>query len=233
MVGHQVLVLSIEVRILVPQQLRYTYIMENYTARHETCPPLRFAPLAPDVWEALQNLKRTGWVDWGVQNPESVQEHTISLRNLAASIDELSIEERDGLLDMLEVHDWPEAIHGDEVILSMDEEELRSLKATKFEKEQIALVSICEKLGERGQEIMSLWLRFETSSDKAAMFARQLDKYQAVEQALIYEKSQGIDGLFMEFFTYERARNIIQHPILLEKMNLLEKDFDQYKTVGK
>ena len=196
-------------------------MMESIPAIKEKIPELRFAHLAPDVWNALHDLKRTGWVNRGVENPESVQGHIIALRNIASNMEGLTEEERDGLLDMLEVHDWPEAIHGDEVILTLNQEELRELKSNKFESEKAALSSICEKLGEDGKIIMNLWLRFETSQDSAASFARQLDKYQAIEKALEYEKVQG-KLLFKEFLDHAKARNSITHPILLKKLELLE-----------
>lgn len=199
--------------------------METIPSTKEQVPDLKFAKLAPDVWKSLGELKRTGWVKRGVANPESVGEHTIALRNIAFLIEGLSEKEKDGLLDMLEVHDWPEAIHGDEVILSSDENELKARKAVKFEKEQMALASICKGLGENGKEIMNLWLRFETSPDEAASFAKQLDKYQAIEKALEYEKDQGIP-LFKEFLDY--SRKIITHPLLLERIEVLEREFENY-----
>lgn len=193
------------------------------TPKQEKSPELKFAHLAPEVWKNLGELPRTGWVNRGVKNPESVQEHTIALRNIAASLEGLTEQEKEGLLDMLEVHDWPEAIHGDEVILSVDKDKLESRKAKKFEKEQMALALICDALGDKGKEIMDLWLRFETSSDVAALFAKQLDKYQAVEKALEYEKEQGIP-LFKEFLEY--SRKDISHPILLERIQKLETEFE-------
>ncbi len=183
---------------------------------------LKFARFSPDVWKKLFELKRSGWIYRGVANPESVQEHTIALIHIAASLVVLSEKEKDGLLDMLEIHDWAEAIHGDEVIISHDENEVRSLEAAKFKNEQTALNSICENLGEKGKEIMNLWLRFETSSDEAASLARQIDKYQAIEKALEYEKNQGIP-LFKEFLDYSRRK--ITHPLLLKKIEKLENDF--------
>lgn len=183
---------------------------------------LRFAHLAPDVWDALGKLERTGWVKRGVKNPESVQEHTIALRDIASSMVGLTDTEKQELLNMLEVHDWPEAINGDEVILSYDEEKLKLLKEAKFEKEKMAMNSICEKLGEKGKEIMDLWLRFETSNDEVASFGHQIDMYQRIEKALEYEKAQDIP-LFTEFLEYDRKR--ITHPILLEKIKELEEEF--------
>lgn len=78
-------------------------------------------------------------------------------------------------------------------------------------------------LVEKNPELrMDLWLRFETSADEMASFARQIDKYQAVEKALEYERTQGIP-LFGEFLNY--TRKYIVHPILLEKIQKLEDSF--------
>jgi 5'-deoxynucleotidase YfbR-like HD superfamily hydrolase len=186
-------------------------------------PELKYAHVAPEVWEALGKLERTGWVNRKVSNPETVKDHTIALRIIASNLEGLTEEEKDGLLGMLEVHDWPEAIHGDEVVISDDEAELKLLRATKFDKEKAALTSICEKIEEKGQEIMNLWLRFETSNDPAAELARQLDKYQAIEKALEYEKAQGIP-LFKEFFGSSKKK--ITHPILIKKLEDLKKEWN-------
>ena len=180
---------------------------------------LKLEKIAPEVYKSLHELKRTGWVEMGVENPESVKEHTESLVALAMELSELlSEEERDGLIEMLEVHDWPEAIHGDEVILELNPDDRKVLKDTKFENEKKALQKICSDLP-NGEEIMSLWLRFETSDDPASVFGRQLDKYQAVEKALEFEEEQGID-LFDEFLTY--SINFIHHPVLLERIEALK-----------
>lgn len=135
-------------------------------------PRLRFAHLAPEVWKALGELPRTDWVRRGVKKPETVQEHTITLRNIACSIEGLRRDEIKKLLDMFEVHDWPEAINGDPVILTFDEEEKKRLKASKFEQEREVMNIICGKLGIAGHEINNLWLCFETSQIDIAVLAR-------------------------------------------------------------
>jgi 5'-deoxynucleotidase YfbR-like HD superfamily hydrolase len=120
---------------------------------------------------------------------------------------------------MIEVHDWPEAIHGDEVILELNPDDRKALKAVKFENERKAMTKICAALPE-GEAIMARWLRFETSDDPAADFGRQLDKYQAVEKALEYEQAQGIP-LFDEFLQF--SINFIEHPILLARIEELQR----------
>lgn len=180
---------------------------------------LKLEKVAPAVYESLQDLKRTGWVNRGVENPESVKEHTEALVKLAVELTPfLTEDEIDGLIDMLEIHDWPEAIHGDEVILELNPDDRKALKEAKFKNERKALAKICDSIP-GGEEIMALWLRFENSNDPAAEFGRQLDKYQAVEKALEYEQTQGI-ALFDEFLTY--SINFIHHPVLLQKIEQLK-----------
>lgn len=180
---------------------------------------LKLEKVAPEIYQSLQDLKRRGWVDRGVENPESVKEHTEALVTLANELTSLlSEDEIDGLIDMLEVHDWPEAIHGDEVILELNPDSRKALKEVKFENERKALEKICKDIP-GGDEIMALWLRFENSNDPAAEFGRQLDKYQAVEKALEYEQTQGI-SLFDEFLRY--SIHFINHPVLLARIEQLK-----------
>ena len=184
---------------------------------------LKLEKSAPRVYEALQQLKRTGWVERGVENPESVKEHTEALIRLAYELQPLlSAEEFDGLTDMLEIHDWPEAIAGDEVILEVRPDERKSLKEIKFEKEKTALEELCRNLP-NGAELIDLWLRHEKSDDPAAVFGRELDKYQAVEKALEYEVSQKIP-LFEEFLMY--SIHFIHHPVLLARIESLKEKWN-------
>ena len=183
---------------------------------------LKYAHLVPHIWEALANLQRTGWVMRKVQNPESVQEHTIALKKLASelasSLTDFTEEEKEDLFDMLEVHDWSEAIIGDEVIYTYDVEEKKKLKEAKFQREKETMAEISGQLGEVGKKIFDLWMRFETSDDQVAQFARELDKYQAIEKAMEYQKAQGIP-LFQEFYDYSSPS--ITHPVIMERMEKL------------
>ena len=118
---------------------------------------LKYAHLSPETWEALAKLQRTGWVMRGIENPESVQEHTLALIELGKKLapEDLSPAEKEDLLAMLEIHDWPEAIKGDPVILNAHEEEGKKLKAEKFIGEKEAMTEICGKMGEVGKEVLN------------------------------------------------------------------------------
>lgn len=188
---------------------------------------LKLEKMAPEVYQALDELKRTGWVMRGVVNPESVKEHTEALIVLANELAPfLSTEEQEGLVDMLEIHDWPEALYGDEVLLELEPTKRKALKEAKFDGEKTALAKICKDLPD-GEKILSLWLRHEHSSDPAANFGRQLDKYQAIEKALYYEQTQDI-SLFDEFLEF--SINFIDHPVLLKRIEELK---EKKTSIGK
>jgi len=185
---------------------------------------LRCAHLAPDIWKKLGEIPRTGWVKRGVKNPETVQEHTIALMTIAKDFPSLSSgfspEQKADLIDMLEIHDWPEAIVGDEVVVTNDKDEKEKLLDDKFKRERRAMSRICWKLCDSGQDIFDLWIRFEKSPDQASFLARQLDKYQAIQKALEFELAQGI-MLFEEFRDY--ARPFITNPLILQKIEELNR----------
>ena len=182
-----------------------------------------FEHVAPNVWKKLSEIQRTDWVRRGIENPETVVEHILALIKLAHEFKGLSDAERKELSEMLEIHDWPESIHGDEILLT-HEDIYESRAKTKFEKELAAMATLCKSLGQDGEIILSLWLRFETSKDEIASIARQLDKYQAVEKALEYEQGQKI-AVFKEFLEY--SRKFITHPVLVERLGKLEDTWRQ------
>lgn len=118
---------------------------------------LRFANLSLEVWEKLNQIPRTGWVNRGVENPETVQEHTVALRILANEISkstDFTEEERSELLDMLEIHDWPESITGDEVIIMDGSKDKLQLKEAKKKREMDAMIEITKENGRGGSRNM-------------------------------------------------------------------------------
>lgn len=190
---------------------------------------LRYAPSAPAVWQQLATIERTGWVMRGVVEPETVQQHTLELLRIAEEIPAFAAYHSTGLREMLEIHDWPEAIVGDEVILEHDEVTKQQLKADKHRREAAALVSITAALGSIGEEIRELWDRYEAGVDETARVAKEIDKYQAVEQALIYELQQHKTGLFKAFRDY--LLPVFTHPAILTQLRTLEQQADEQGVV--
>jgi putative hydrolase of HD superfamily len=193
---------------------------------------LKYASIAPDVIERLQALKRTGWVKRNVRNPESVQEHSVALRDLVISemnsLTEFSAKEKEELLDMLEIHDWAESDPnvGDRVILKNDAYK-EILKKEKSKAELEAMVKICENLGNKGKIILELWKRFESEQDPLSSFAHQVDKLQAMEKAFEYEK-EGQNVSAQDFIEYDEERII--HPVLVKRLQTLKQKLTNTKA---
>lgn len=180
---------------------------------------LRYQESFPEIWKALEGIPRTGWVKRKVLNPESVKEHIISCRELVisliADLPEFSMSEILEILNMLEVHDYPEKITGDGVITTKNLEERKKLKAEKFRNEYDAMFEISKNSGEIGKGVFNLWLRFEKNDDRLSIFAKQIDKYQSIEKAWEYE--QRGEKVRAEDFINGYLEEIT-HPLLRRKM---------------
>ncbi len=184
-------------------------------------PPLRFVEGTEFIWSALSKLPRTGWVQWSISNPESVAEHILAVRSLAVTWREhitLSDQEFSDLLAIIEVHDWPEVIVGDLVIMG-DETNVVELRSSKQEREMVAMIELCSGKS-FGPEVLALFKRYELGSDQAAIYAKQLDKLQAVLLAAEYEKSYHKPGLLKEFITY--TESYIDIPFLRQELERLQ-----------
>ncbi len=194
---------------------------------------LKYSQIAPEVIKNLQALKRTGWVRRGVKNPESVYEHTVALRNLVVSeinnLTDFSTEEKQEILDMLEIHDWPESDPnvGDIVIMKTDPDREIS-KKEKSQLELEAIKKICEKLGDKGQRILELWMKFENGQDSLSSFAHQVDKLQAMEKAFEYEIS-GETVSTQDFISHDEHKII--HPILIKRLQALKEKLTRFKAI--
>jgi len=104
-------------------------------------PPLHFVVAEDNVFKTLRQIYRTGWVQWKIPNPENVYEHIVATRELAYSFCEMcQLDERQftRLIDMIEVHDWPEALEGDQVIMG-DEPDVMIRRKVRHEREMAAM----------------------------------------------------------------------------------------------
>lgn len=172
---------------------------------HRTSHPLHYAADYKDVVSRLEILPRTGWVQWKVKDPETVWEHILAVRRLAITYkDNLNLNEDEfrELLDMIEIHDWPEAQVGDGVILG-DEPNVVKLRNEKKKREMEAMERICSN-APHGQKIIALYIRYASGNDHIARLVKQLEKLQAVFKASEYERTQSKKGLTAEFAHYTR-----------------------------
>lgn len=176
----------------------------------------------------LYEIPRTGWINRGIdpEKVENVGQHTEALTKLYLSlvdkIDQKNKLDRTKMMRMIQIHDWPESLAGDQVALCDDKNREKNLKIKKQREEIEAMKNICARFGESGKQLLDLWLEFETGNSVEAKLIRQLDKLQAVEKALKYQ-IQGEAVSAQEFIDNVKKRNLITEPILVELLEEIEK----------
>ena len=150
----------------------------------------------------LKTLKRTGWVNHDVFEPESVADHMYRMSMLGFLITDTAVN-KDRLIKVCLVHDLAESIVGD--ITPYD----GVTKEQKRKLEQDAMKLILDDIGNAAvaDELMGLWLEYEEGTSPEAEVAKQLDKYEMIVQADEYEQSQGktLDSFFKStegYFTH-------------------------------
>lgn len=156
--------------------------------------------------EKLKLEKRRGWLDRGVERPESVSDHSFRLALMA-----MLFAERQGLdsckaAKMALIHDLPEAICGD-VATRISEELQKIPDKEKEEREENAMQEILGMLqGNTREEIQSLWKEFSERKTKEARLVYELDRLEAIFQATEYEKRKNFEVSLQEFYDYMNGR---------------------------
>jgi len=130
----------------------------------------------------LKRIPRSGWVEAGVRQPESVADHTFRTSILCMIYSDLEGLDELKLLRMALIHDLPEAIIGDLT---------PSRKTAEIEaKEETAMHQILSLLPKRQREkYMALWNEYKKCETKEAKAIRQLEKLEMALQAKEYEKA--------------------------------------------
>jgi putative hydrolases of HD superfamily len=114
----------------------------------------------------LKVTKRTGWVNHGVDEPESIADHMhrMSLIALLLPLDNLNID-RDSLIKMALVHDVAEAVVGDIIPGAMSRE-------AKFKLERNAMQGFAKQLGYKAEEMVRLWEEYEAGVSQVAIVCK-------------------------------------------------------------
>jgi len=130
----------------------------------------------------LKRILRSGWVEAGIRQPESVADHTFRTSILCMIYSDLEGLDELKLLRMALIHDLPEAIIGD---LTPSE------KTTEIEaKENAAMNQILSFLPKKQRErYMVVWNEYKKCETKEAKAVRQLEKLEMALQAKEYEKA--------------------------------------------
>ncbi len=136
----------------------------------------------------LKQIKRTGWVERGVENAESVADHSfmVALQALVLGAERgLNMEK---LLKMAIIHDIVESRAGDLITKEKWPECGTVTEDEKHAIERAAMEKLAKPLGKLGEEIMELWLGFEEGKTNEAIFMNSIDRLEVILQALEYKK---------------------------------------------
>jgi len=158
----------------------------------------------------LKDLKRTGWVNNKVPNPESVADHTFRTSIMALLLAGKLGLDKDRCVKLALVHDISESLVGD--ITPHDKIDAKE----KHDRERTAMETLFKDIEER--EIFNLWNEYEAKETPESRFIYQLDKLEMVLQAYEYEKKH--DMQLPEFWSYVEDK--IKDPKLLEILDILK-----------
>eukprot|EP01147_Barroeca_monosierra_P005630 gene5631-204_t len=134
----------------------------------------------------LKNVKRSGWIRCGIPLPESVADHSFMMAAIAFAIPQASLLDRSTCIQLAVVHDIAESIVGD--ITPYDG--ISKKEKSKIEQEAISRIAChLNELDAAGAETLSrLWQEYEHASTPEARFVKDVDKFEMLLQADIYER---------------------------------------------
>eukprot|EP00756_Hemistasia_phaeocysticola_P048973 Hpha_TRINITY_DN23390_c0_g1::TRINITY_DN23390_c0_g1_i1::g.96858::m.96858/K07023/K07023; putative hydrolases of HD superfamily len=133
----------------------------------------------------LKNVPRTGWVESGIEDVESVAEHSwrMAVAALALCPPELN---KERVAAVCIVHDLAEATVGDLSPLQMRERGITKERKAQMEAE--AMQSLCRAF----PSLIQFWREYEDGSSKEGRWAKDLDKLEMAIQAAEYEDAHGV-----------------------------------------
>jgi putative hydrolases of HD superfamily len=151
----------------------------------------------------LKQIRRQGWVDRGVTDPESVADHSWSVALLAWLLAaERPDLDRERVLLLGIVHDLPEAVAGDATPFDRHRDESGQIdpalfleapgypadeRNLKHQREKEALEQMLAGVpAGLAADIRSAWSEYEANSTPEARFVKQVDKLETAMQAFAY-----------------------------------------------
>lgn len=142
----------------------------------------RLNPFVHEVFK-LKRKDRAGWIRHGIENPESVAEHSFGTAILALVLSEKFGLDSSKTVKMGLIHDLAEYAVPD--FTPFDD----ITPEDKFRLEEEAMKKLCSSL-ENGDEILMLWYEIEKGESLEAQFIRRLDKLEMMFQAKEYAEEQ-------------------------------------------
>ena len=134
---------------------------------------------------SLKLLPRTGWLQRGVAQVESIAEHTFGVASLALFVSDLEPDlDRGRVLAIALLHDLAEALIGD-----LPASARRLIGAdVKQQAEHKALREMLDGLPQAA-EYLALWSEYAQMGSPEARLVKALDRVEMLMQALAYERA--------------------------------------------
>lgn len=153
----------------------------------------------------LKHSPRRGWVQRNLKNPESIAGHMYSMGIMTFLLGNNSTLDRAKCMQLALVHDLAEAIVGD--ITPADNIPVD----VKHRMEDQAMKELTSYLGkDAGQIVYDLYKEYEAKETPEAKFVKELDMFDMILTASIYEKQGNMIGNLQEFF--DATHQKFHHP---------------------
>lgn len=190
----------------------------------------------------IKSLQRTGWVWLGVKNPETVAEHSFRTAVMAWMLGRGTGLDLERVIELALIHDIGEAYAGDltpyygilpknpqerkRVLgrwIRLPKREKARLAARRVRLEEGALRQLLRPLSPRIQrELFSLWHEYEKGLSPEGKFVKQIDKIEALLQAIEYF---GAGPRTPVVGWWEEVEELVDHPVLLKFLQSIESYF--------
>jgi putative hydrolase of HD superfamily len=155
----------------------------------------------------LKKLKRAGWVECSIKNPESVADHSFGTALLAMLLAKKFKLNENKTIKMALIHDLAESVTGDSLSHIVEKDE--KLRKKKSDDEKKAM----KKIFRSRKEYYGLWLEFEEQKTREAKILRQLDRLELMLQVHGYEKEKNLDCFWEDaerYFQDKELRKIFE-----------------------
>ncbi|ODV88536.1 hypothetical protein CANCADRAFT_18799, partial [Tortispora caseinolytica NRRL Y-17796] len=165
------------------------------------------------ILENLKTTKRTGWVQFGVPNPESISDHMYRM-GIISFLAPKDLD-RDRCIKMSIVHDMAESLVGD----FTPRDDISSEEKHRRESETMDLLT---KLAGTGDlQMRELWHEYEQGTTPEALFVKSVDKFELLLQMVEYERRSNGSLDLSDFLSVLPA---ITHPKVKEWADLVIKE---------
>ncbi|TID29334.1 hypothetical protein CANINC_002017 [Pichia inconspicua] len=158
----------------------------------------------------LKQQRRTGWINMGIPDPESISDHMYRMSIMTMVLDETQWPKdqqpnKSKCIEIALVHDMAESLVGDIVPHDANID-----KIEKSKREYKAILYICDIINnystDSANKIKELWIDYELQRNLEATIVKDIDKFELLCQTFEYERLHNCK--LEEFYS---CRNVIKN----------------------